>query len=207
MKSSLQAENFLNLISKHLPDMLWAKDLEGNYLYANESICNNLLMATPNEVLGKCDVFFATRERNKYPENRNWHTFGELCFNSDTVVLENMKPMIFEEYGNIKGELVYLEVNKAPLHDSTGKLIGTIGSGRDITTQIMLEKQNEELAYYDQLTKLPNRQKILIDISKRNPTACVIFNIDEFKEINDFFGTENGDQILKDIAIWISKQD
>ena len=203
----LQTDNFLKLISKHLPDMLWAKDLDGNYLYANETICNNLLMATPDEVLGKSDVFFATRERNKYPENDNWHTFGELCFNSDYVVLENMKPMIFEEFGNIKGKLVYLEVHKAPLHDSSGKLIGTIGSGRDITTQVMLEKENERLAYYDQLTGLQNRQKLFVDISKKNPLACAIFNIDDFKEINDFFGSQNGDQILKDISQWFSKLD
>ena len=190
MDSLLQADNFLKLISKHLPDMLWAKDLEGSYLFANESICNNLLMATPDEVIGKKDVYFATRERAKYPENKEWHTFGELCFNSDYVVLEHMKPMIFEEYGNIKGKLVYLEVHKAPLHDRDGNLIGTIGSGRDITSQIMLEKTNKKLAFYDQLTALPNRQKIILDISENNPCACVIFNIDEFKEINDFFGTE-----------------
>jgi diguanylate cyclase (GGDEF)-like protein/PAS domain S-box-containing protein len=205
MKSTLQAGNFLKLISKHLPDMLWAKDLEGNYLYANESICKNLLMAKTNEVIGKNDVYFATRERNKHQSNKQWHTFGELCFNSDYVVLEHMKPMIFEEYGNIKGKLVYLEVHKAPLYDSNGVLIGTIGSGRDITSQIMLEETNKKLAFYDQLTDLPNRQKIIIDISRNNPCACVIFNIDEFKEINDFFGTENGDKILKDIANWFSK--
>ena len=205
MKSTLQARNFLKLISKHLPDMLWAKDLEGNYLYANESICKNLLMAKTNEVIGKNDIYFATRERDKHQSNKQWHTFGELCFNSDYVVLEHMKPMIFEEYGNIKGQLVYLEVHKAPLYDSNGVLIGTIGSGRDITSQIMLEEANKKLAFYDQLTALPNRQKIILDISENNPCACVIFNIDEFKEINDFFGTENGDKILKDIASWFSK--
>lgn len=207
MDSLLQADNFLKLISKHLPDMLWAKDLEGNYLFANESICNNLLMATPDEVIGKKDVYFATRERAKYPENKEWHTFGELCFNSDYVVLEHMKPMIFEEYGNIKGKLVYLEVHKAPLHDRDGNLIGTIGSGRDITAQVLLEKKTENLAYFDQLTTLPNRQKMLLDISINTPTACAIFNIDEFKEINDFFGTENGDKILQDIAKWFLKFD
>ena len=207
MKSTLQSGNFLKLISKHLPDMLWAKDLDGNYLYANESICKNLLMASPKEVIGKNDVYFATRERDKHPLNSQWHTFGELCFNSDYVVLEHMKPMKFEEYGNIKGELTYLEVHKAPLYDSKGILIGTIGSGRDITSQIMLERTNRKLAFYDQLTNLPNRQKISIDISKNHPDSCVIFNIDEFKEINDFFGTENGDKILKDIASWFSKFD
>jgi diguanylate cyclase (GGDEF)-like protein/PAS domain S-box-containing protein len=207
MKEVLQPDNFLKLISKHLPDMLWAKDLEGRYLYANDSICNNLLMAKPNEVVGNNDVFFATRERNKHPENIQWHTFGELCFNSDYVVLEHKKSMIFEEYGNIKNKLTYLEVHKAPLHDVNGKLIGTIGSGRDITAQVMLEKEIEKLAYFDQLTSLPNRQKILLDISKKSPTACVIFNIDEFKEINDFFGTENGDKILQDIAKWFADLD
>ncbi len=207
MDSLLQADNFLKLISKHLPDMLWAKDLEGKYLYVNESICNNLLMATQDEVIGNNDVYFATREREKHPENKEWHTFGELCFNSDYVVLEHMKPMIFEEYGNIKGKLVYLEVHKAPLHDKNGKLIGTIGSGRDITAQVLLEKKTEKLAYFDQLTNLPNRQKMLLDISVNSPTACAIFNIDEFKEINDFFGTENGDKILQDIAKWFLKFD
>ena len=207
MNSTLQTDNFLKLISKHLPDMLWAKDLEGRYLYANDSICKNLLMATPDEVIGNLDVFFATRERNKHPQNKQWHTFGELCFNSDYVVLENMKPMIFQEYGNIRGELVYLEVNKAPLHDEEGNLIGTIGSGRDITAQVLLKKENEKLAYFDQLTTLPNRQKILLDINMKRPSACIIFNIDDFKEVNDFFGTDNGDKILHDIALWFLKLD
>ena len=180
--------------------MLWAKDLEGKYLYVNDSICKNLLMADPSEVIGKNDVFFALRERNKYPDYKQWHTFGELCFNSDYVVIENMKPMKFEEYGNIKNKLTYLEVHKAPLYDDSGKLIGTIGSGRDITAQVLLERKIEKLAYFDQLTLLPNRQKILLDVSEKSPTACVIFNIDEFKEINDFSGSEDGDKILQNIA-------
>jgi len=70
-----------------------------------------------------------------------------------------------------------------------------------------LKKNAEKLAYYDQLTSLPNRQKILLDISKKSPTACAIFNIDEFKEINDFFGTNSGDKILQEIANWFLKLD
>ena len=207
MESIIQSDNFLKLISKHLPDMLWAKDLEGNYLYANDAICNYLLMASPDEVIGKNDVYFATRERNKHPDNKQWHTFGELCFNSDYVVLEHMKSMKFEEYGNIKNKLTYLEVHKAPLHDHNGKLIGTIGSGRDITAQILLEKKIEKLAFFDHLTSLPNRQKLLLDIDEKSPKACAIFNIDGFKEINDFFGTKNGDKILQNISKWFLNSD
>ena len=202
MDEILQSSNFLKLVSKHLPDMLWAKDLEGNYLFANEAMCKNLLMTTPEEVIGKKDLFFAARERNRYPDNPQWHTFGEICFDTDFIVLEHMKPMIFEESGNIKNKLTYLEVHKAPLIDANGNTIGTIGSGRDVTAQFLLEQKIEKLAYFDQLTSLPNRQKILLDINEKSPTACVIFNIDEFKEINDFFGTTNGDKILQEIANW-----
>ncbi len=202
MDEILQSSNFLKLVSKHLPDMLWAKDLEGNYLFANEAMCKNLLMTTPEEVIGKKDLFFAARERNRYPDNPQWHTFGEICSDTDFIVLEHMKPMIFEESGNIKNKLTYLEVHKAPLIDANGNTIGTIGSGRDVTAQFLLEQKIEKLAYFDQLTSLPNRQKILLDINEKSPTACVIFNIDEFKEINDFFGTTNGDKILQEIANW-----
>jgi len=134
-------KNFFQLISHHLPDMLWAKDIDGRYFFANKVICDNLLMAIPEEVIGKNDVYFAMREREKHPENPKWHTFGELCHNSDDVVLETMKAMEFEEYGNIRGELTYLKVHKAPLFDEEGVLIGTIGSGRNITIEKKLEKK------------------------------------------------------------------
>lgn len=60
-----------------------------------------------------------------------------------------------------------------------------------------------KLAYYDQLTGLPNRQKIVSDIQSRKFAACVIFNIDDFKEINDFYGIEIGDRVLKEVGQWL----
>ncbi|WP_321469720.1 PAS domain S-box protein [Halarcobacter sp.] len=139
-------KNLLHLLTEHLPDMLWIKDLHGYYIYANKAICEGLLMAKDiNEPIGKNDVFFAMREREAHKENPKWHTFGELCFNSDQVVIDTNKPMKFEEWGNVKGKLLYLEVNKAPFYDDEGNIIGTVGSGRDITqlklTQLELSKQ------------------------------------------------------------------
>ncbi len=61
------------------------------------------------------------------------------------------------------------------------------------------------LAYYDQLTNLPNRQKISSDMSEKTPKACVIFNVDDFKEINDFFGIDAGDTILQEIGKWFNE--
>jgi len=142
--------SLLTALTDNLPDMLWMKDIKGRYLYVNKAICEGLLMAKDtNEVIGKDDIFFANRERELHKDKTDWHTFGELCFNSDQMVIENNKPMKFEEYGNIKGKLLYLEVNKAPFYDNEGNIIGTVGSGRDITelkmAQLKLEKQYETI--------------------------------------------------------------
>jgi len=36
------------------------------------------------------DFFFALREREAHKDKLDWHTFGELCFNSDKEVIENI---------------------------------------------------------------------------------------------------------------------
>ena len=64
------------------------------------------------------------------------------------------------------------------------------------------EKKLRDLAFYDQLTNLPNRQKIILDIIENSPTACAILNIDNFQEINDFFGLAAGDEILRQVSQW-----
>ena len=142
--------SLLTLLTEQLPDMLWIKDLDGRYLYVNQAICDGLLMAKDlKEPIGKNDIFFALREREAHKDIPDWHTFGELCFNSDLEVINSQTAMKFEEYGNIKGKLLYLEVSKSPFYDKDGNMIGTLGVGRDITelklTQLKLEKQYETL--------------------------------------------------------------
>jgi len=66
-----------------------------------------------------------------------------------------------------------------------------------------IEEKNRLLkidAYLDNLTCLPNRQKMLLDLKKLPCNAVMLFNIDSFRGVNDFFGNEVGDYILKDTA-------
>jgi two-component system sensor histidine kinase/response regulator len=139
---SKRLANLLRLMCDNEPDMIWAKDLQGRYLFANKAICNQLLIAADtNEPIGKTDMFFAQRQRTLRPQNRDWHTFGELCQDSDAITLERGQPSVYEEYGNIKGNMLYLEVWKAPFVNEFGQVIGTVGCGRDITKRKQIEDE------------------------------------------------------------------
>lgn len=136
--------NLMRLMADTIPDMVWAKDLNQNYIFANMAFCSTILNARDtDEPVGKNDMFFAKRERESHPENPEWHTFGELCMNSDLDTLRELKEMQFDEYGNVKGKFIFLDVHKSPLYDKNGKLIGVVGSGRDITEK---KKMEEHLA-------------------------------------------------------------
>lgn len=114
-----------------IPDMLWAKDLDGKYLYANQAIRDGLLF--DRRPIGKNDMEISRNAKKRFgPEN---HTFGEVCGNSDLVVLENEEKQRFLEHGLVKGKMLYLEVYKAPLY-ANNTLIGVCGTGRDLTEYV-----------------------------------------------------------------------
>lgn len=69
------------------------------------------------------------------------------------------------------------------------------------------EKHNEtsHLAYYDQLTLLPNRYLFFTEFSRRTQhnkgeIAILFLDLDGFKQVNDVYGHEIGDALLKEVA-------
>jgi len=66
-----------------------------------------------------------------------------------------------------------------------------------------VKEKTEELRrrlYIDSLTGLYNRFKLQEDMDAAQDAALVVINIDNFKEINDFFGHQIGDKILVNFA-------
>ena len=135
-QKSHDLSTLLRLISDNVPDMIWAKDLHKRYLFANKAICDQLLFASStDEPLGRTDLDFALRERSAHPDDPQWHTFGELCQDSDTLTLANGKASQFDEFGNVRGKFMFLDVHKAPFVNDAGEVIGVVGSARDVTAQ------------------------------------------------------------------------
>ena len=131
----------LRLVCENVPDMIWAKDLQKRYIFANTALCRTLLNAADtDEPIGKTDLFFARRERDRFPDDPEWHTFGEICRDTDQITMDAGSPQQFDEYGNIQGKFLYLDVRKAPLMDENGVMIGTVGSAREVTEQRRIDE-------------------------------------------------------------------
>ena len=118
-------KGILHSVSETVPDMMWCKDLDGKYVYANLAIKTGLLFDNAKRLFG----------------NDN-HTFGEVCGNSDAVVIEKVQLGVFRkedgrflESGKIRGKMVYLEVFKAPWYVN-GELRGVVGTGRNMTEYV-----------------------------------------------------------------------
>ena len=72
----------------------------------------------------------------------------------------------------------------------------------DISHEIEHKKELNKLLFTDNLTKLPNRAKLINSLQNDEFVAqsIVLLNINSFKEINDFYGHKAGDQILISIS-------
>ena len=137
VKSSKKFESlyeFAKIMADTSPDLFWAKDIRGNYLYANKAMYVKLLCAVNSrEPIGKTPLFFAERERKKNPENKNWYTFGSRFDESETVIIKEGITQRYEQSGCVKGEKLVLDIYKAPLRNMDGDIIGIMGTARDIT--------------------------------------------------------------------------
>lgn len=96
----------------------------------------------------------------------------------------------------------------APEFDINGEIIAVIGMGVEVTESIENESRIHRLAYFDPLTKLPNRtlltdrlsQAVLKANRNNKPFALIILDLDRFKEINDALGHVVGDTLLAECA-------
>jgi diguanylate cyclase (GGDEF)-like protein/PAS domain S-box-containing protein len=115
--------------------------------------------------------------------------------------------MTFEvEHYHKDGHIILLEVTTSLISSNGEPLIQALH--RDITERKQLEKQVRQLAFLDELTKLPNRRLLnnrlsqAMAYSKRsgNYGALMMLDLDNFKQLNDALGHHAGDLLLLEVA-------
>ena len=131
-KARVKEQNLFVSVMDHIDDMLWSKDIDGRYIVANKAFRNKFCYGLSwNDIQGRNDIELAKIFKEKVG-NEN-HTFGEVCNNSDEVIMRTEASREFLEYGVINGKMMKLVVNKSPVYDETGSMYGTCGTGRDVT--------------------------------------------------------------------------
>ncbi len=86
-----------------------------------------------------------------------------------------------------------------------GSITGYYAVMKDISEERRSQEVIQKLVYYDDLTKLYNRRKLLEIINdlvtKKQEFSIMLIDFDRFKRINDSFGHAFGDELLKKIAV------
>lgn len=135
----------------------------------------------------------------------------ELSFYSENY-LTNLKESVQEQgrwHGELKevnaeGDIFHVEFNLDPVFDMQQQLTHFVGVMSDITHRKASEDKLRRLSFTDPLTGLPNRtlfsQNLSTLVQKNVRHALLVFDLDNFKKINDSLGHQLGDQLLVQVA-------
>ncbi len=98
-----------------------------------------------------------------------------------------------------------IEDTAAPIKDSFGNVIGVVLVFRDFSEKKEKRREIEFLSYHDQLTGLYNRRFFeeelkRLDTRRNLPLSFVFADVNGLKTINDAFGHEYGDQLIREVA-------
>lgn len=107
-----------------------------------------------------------------------------------------------------KGRRIWVRTIGQAVRDANGNITRLQGSFQDISLHKQAEKRIELLAFYDSMTRLPNRQLLLDRLGQRltasartHHTGAILFiDLDNFKMLNDTHGHDYGDLLLIEVA-------
>ncbi len=134
----------------------------------------------------------------------------------DQRVVPALRAAIDGKEGAYEGEFlsgrnearVWVALSCIPFHSDLGRDEGGIAFVEDITDRRRSEDEIRNLAYFDPLTRLPNRRLMLDRLGhamtagnrSREFGALMILDLDHFKSINDTQGHDIGDRLLLEVA-------
>jgi len=128
--------NLLRTLIDNLPDFIYVKNTESQFVTVNTAVTQLMGAATPGELIGKTDFDF-------YPKE-----LAEKYYTDDQEIVYSGQAVINQEEPGIDsaGNSVWLSTTKVPLRDERGKIVGIIGIGRDITDHKQMDEELRKLS-------------------------------------------------------------
>ena len=186
----------LSMTVDQATDLVVVTDLTGKIEYVNRAVEETTGYAAA-ELLGKSrDLWHSGKHDAEFFQKKRDTVRSGGTFQATVT------------YRKKNGDLFYLFDTLTPLRDAAGNITHIVSTGRDITSQKSLEERVDYLAYFDALTGVPNRALFVERLqegigqaqSSSTHMAVLAIDIDRFKLINDVFGFDAGDELLKVIT-------
>ena len=171
-------------------------DADSNILMVNAAF-TAATQYTAEEVIGKNPRILSSGEQDAEFYRNMWRALGENG----------------EWHGEIRnrrksGELYTEWLTLAAVRNDAGEITNYVATFIDLTARKQVEERLHFLAYYDELTELPNRVLFIDGLDRalalarhsHHQAAVMFLDLDRFSAINETLGHATGDLLLKEVS-------